>query len=129
MEIIENVATDIFRADNDGDDNVNTIMPIEENYSSSDDEENVNQLIRPRSDRGPTMLRKFRSQYDNRPGQPKLKVTFDELNRVTGLNRAVFSSFLGDVVREHIGLKVLSWNKVDEEARQKLWDEITVHIY
>ena len=129
MEIIENVATDIFRADNDGDDNVNTIMPIEENYSSSDDEENVNQLIRPRSDRGPTMLRKFRNQYDNRPGQPKLKVTFDELNRVTGLNRAVFSSFLGDVVREHIGLKVLSWNKVDEEARQKLWDEITVHIY
>ena len=50
MEIIENVATDIFLADNDGDDNVNTIMPIEENYSS-DDEENVNQLNRPRSDR------------------------------------------------------------------------------
>ncbi|GJS91606.1 transposase, Ptta/En/Spm, transposase, Tnp1/En/Spm-like protein [Tanacetum coccineum] len=29
------------------------------------------------------------------------------------------------MVREHIGLKILSWKKVDSEARDKLWDEIT----
>ncbi|GKB03234.1 hypothetical protein Tco_0831323 [Tanacetum coccineum] len=33
--------------------------------------------------------------------------------------------FLGDLVREHIGLKILSWKKVDKESRDKLWDEIT----
>ncbi|GJT36985.1 hypothetical protein Tco_0936850 [Tanacetum coccineum] len=31
----------------------------------------------------------------------------------------------GDMVREHIGLKILSRKKVDSEARDKLWDEIT----
>ncbi|GJR37905.1 hypothetical protein Tco_1213589 [Tanacetum coccineum] len=30
-----------------------------------------------------------------------------------------------DMVHEHIGLKILSWKKVDSEARDKLWDEIT----
>ncbi|GKA57128.1 hypothetical protein Tco_0756316 [Tanacetum coccineum] len=39
--------------------------------------------------------------------------------------KALFSSFLGDLVREHIGLKILSWKKVDKESRDKLWDEIT----
>ncbi|GKF08887.1 hypothetical protein Tco_0043111, partial [Tanacetum coccineum] len=29
------------------------------------------------------------------------------------------------MVREHIGLQILSWKKVDSEARDKLWDEIT----
>ncbi|GKA47946.1 hypothetical protein Tco_0740904 [Tanacetum coccineum] len=45
---------------------------------------------------------------------------------VSGLHRALFSSFLGDLVREHIGLKILSWKKVDKESRDKLWDEITI---
>ncbi|GKB56357.1 alpha/beta hydrolases superfamily protein [Tanacetum coccineum] len=43
-----------------------------------------------------------------------------------GIIRALFSSFLGDLVCEHIGLKILSWKKVGSEARDKLWDEITV---
>ncbi|GKA87693.1 hypothetical protein Tco_0809457 [Tanacetum coccineum] len=29
------------------------------------------------------------------------------------------------MVREHIGLQILSWKKVGPEARNKLWDEIT----
>ncbi|GJT84679.1 hypothetical protein Tco_1066396, partial [Tanacetum coccineum] len=29
-----------------------------------------------------------------------------------------------DLVREHIGLKILSWKKVDKESRDKLWDKI-----
>ncbi|GJX09920.1 hypothetical protein Tco_0199779 [Tanacetum coccineum] len=32
---------------------------------------------------------------------------------ISGKHRALFSSFLGDMVREHIGLKILSWKKVD----------------
>ncbi|GKB64875.1 hypothetical protein Tco_0921061 [Tanacetum coccineum] len=62
-----------------------------------------------------------------KPGGVKLSVTFDALNRISGKHRALFSSFLGDMVREHIGLKILAWNKVGSEARDKLWDEITVN--
>ncbi|GJW89515.1 hypothetical protein Tco_0164855 [Tanacetum coccineum] len=40
-------------------------------------------------------------------------------------HRALFLSFLGDMVCEHIGLQILSWKKVGPEARNKLWDEIT----
>ncbi|GJZ49019.1 hypothetical protein Tco_0603209 [Tanacetum coccineum] len=74
--------------------------------------------------RGITRLYKFRKEY-GKPGGIKIKVTFDALNRVSGLHRALFLSFLGDLVREHIGLKILSWKKVDKESRDKLWDEIT----
>ena len=78
--------------------------------------------------RGITRLYKFRQQY-GKPNVEKLSVTFDALNRISGAHRALFSSFLGDVVREQIGLKVLSWRKVDSEARNKLWDEISVYTY
>ena len=125
MEMIENVDTDILLPDNEA--GVNTIQYEDETYSSPD-EENDNQLNQKLSNRGITRLAKFRLQYGH-PGQVKHKVTIDALNRITGLNRALFASFLGDAVREHIGLKVLSWKKVDKESRQKLWDEITVHIY
>ncbi|GJS53299.1 reverse transcriptase domain-containing protein [Tanacetum coccineum] len=74
--------------------------------------------------RGITRLYKFRREYGT-PGGIKIKVTFDALKRVSGLHRALFSSFLGDLVREHIGLKILQWKKVDKESRDKLWDEIT----
>ncbi|GJV79255.1 hypothetical protein Tco_1515125 [Tanacetum coccineum] len=53
-----------------------------------------------------------------KPDGIKLSVTFDALNRISGKHRALFSSFLGDMVREHIGLKILSW-------KDKLLDEIT----
>jgi hypothetical protein len=125
MDMVEAIDTDILLPDNEAD--VNTILYTDETYASSD-EENDNQLNRKISNRGITRLAKFRLQYGH-PGQVKHKVTIDVLNRVTGLNRALFASFLGDAVREHIGLKVLSWKKVDKESRQKLWDEITVHIY
>ncbi|GKB28769.1 hypothetical protein Tco_0868170 [Tanacetum coccineum] len=75
--------------------------------------------------RGITRLYKFRREY-GKPDGIKLSVTFDVLNRISGKHRALFSSFLGDMVREHIGLKILSWKNVDSGARDKLWDEITI---
>nr|GEZ08715.1 hypothetical protein [Tanacetum cinerariifolium] len=74
--------------------------------------------------RGITRLYKFGREYE-KPGGIKIKVTFDALNRVSGLHIALVLSFLRDLVREHIGLKILSWKKVDKESRDKLWDEIT----
>nr|GEY29236.1 hypothetical protein [Tanacetum cinerariifolium] len=74
--------------------------------------------------RGTIRLYKFQREYE-KPDGIKLSVTFDALNRISGKHRALFSSFLGDMVREHIGLKILSWKKVDSEAKDKLWDEIT----
>nr|GFA14860.1 hypothetical protein [Tanacetum cinerariifolium] len=75
--------------------------------------------------RGITRLSKFRREY-GKPDGIKLSVTIDALNMISRKHKALFSSFLGDMVREHIGLKILSWKKVDSEARNKLWDEITV---
>nr|GEV20568.1 hypothetical protein [Tanacetum cinerariifolium] len=60
--------------------------------------------------KGITRLYKFHREY-GKPGGIKIKVTFDALNKVSGLNRALFLSLLGDLVREHIGLKILSWKK------------------
>ncbi|GJU88787.1 hypothetical protein Tco_1301210 [Tanacetum coccineum] len=48
------------------------------------------------------------------------------ITRISRKHRELFSSFLGDLLREHIGLKILSWKKVGSETRDKLWDEITV---
>ena len=95
MEMIENADTDILLADNEA--GVNPIQYEDETYYSSD-EENDNQLNRTLSNRGITRLAKFRLHYGH-PGQVKHKVTIDALNRVAGLNRALFASFLGDVVR------------------------------
>ncbi|GKA72282.1 hypothetical protein Tco_0778498 [Tanacetum coccineum] len=77
--------------------------------------------------RGITRLSKFRREY-GKPNGIKLSVTFDALNRISGSHRALFSSFLADLVCEHIGLKILSWKKVGSEARDKLWDEITQYF-
>lgn len=97
-----------------------------ESEQYSDDERDANSLALGWKKRGITRLSKFRNDY-GKPGGLKLSVAIDDLYRITGPNRAIFSSFLGDLVREHIGLKTLSWKKVDTEARDKLWEEITVH--
>ncbi|GKE32951.1 hypothetical protein Tco_1452273, partial [Tanacetum coccineum] len=60
--------------------------------------------------KGITRLYKFCREY-GKPGGIKIKVTFDALNKVSGLHRELFSRFLGDLIREHIGLKILSWKK------------------
>lgn len=96
-------------------------------YENGDADEN-NDSTRNIVKRGLTRLAKFRREY-GKPGGIKLTVTFDAMNRLTGQNRSLFSSFLGDMVREHIGVRILSWKKVDSEARDKMWEEITVRIY
>ncbi|GKD10974.1 transposase, Ptta/En/Spm, transposase, Tnp1/En/Spm-like protein [Tanacetum coccineum] len=105
-------------------DNENGYGYESEKYSNAEDEDGTNSSDHKLVKRGITRLCKFRMTY-GKPGLVKLKVTFDALNRVSGLHRALFSSFLGDLVREHIGLKILCWKKVKKESRDKLWDEIT----
>ncbi|GJW15014.1 reverse transcriptase domain-containing protein [Tanacetum coccineum] len=90
----------------------------------AEDADGTNHLDLKLVKRGITRLYKFRSEYGKTSGI-KIKVTIDALNRVSRLHRALFLRFLGDLVREHIGLKILSWKKVDKESRDKLWDEIT----
>jgi len=109
-------------------DNHNDDIGYESEEYSDDEADGKNNSDRTVVKRGITRLSKFRNEY-GKPGGTKLSVTFDAMHRISGPNRALFSSFLGDLVREHIGLKILSWKKVGSEARDKLWDEITVHIY
>ncbi|GJS19321.1 hypothetical protein Tco_0447953 [Tanacetum coccineum] len=94
-----------------------------EEYIEDAHEDDENNHSNGYAKRGITRLCKFRREY-GKPGGVKLSVTFDALNRISGKHRALFLSFLGDMVREHIGLQILSWKKVGPEARNKLWDEI-----
>ncbi|GJR26010.1 hypothetical protein Tco_1102242 [Tanacetum coccineum] len=96
----------------------------EEYFDEGDEEDENNHSNGNVVKRGITRLYKFCREY-GKPDGIKFSVTFDALNRISGKHRALFLSFLEDMVCEHIGLKILSWKKVDSEARDKLWDEIT----
>nr|GEW26570.1 ribonuclease H-like domain-containing protein [Tanacetum cinerariifolium] len=96
----------------------------EEYFDEPQEDEENNHSNRNVVKRGLTRLYKFHREY-GKPDGIKLSVTFDALNRISRKHIALFLSFLGDMVCEHIGLKILSWKKVDLEARDKLWDEIT----
>lgn len=76
--------------------------------------------------RGITRLHKFRNEHGK---GVKIALTIDDMGRISGSNRIVFASFLGDLVRERIGLKVISWKKVELPARDDLWSEITVRNF
>nr|GEX86264.1 hypothetical protein [Tanacetum cinerariifolium] len=68
-----------------------------EKYSDAEDAAGTNHSDQKLVKRGITRLYKFRREY-GKSGEIKIK---------------------------HIGLKILSWKKVDKESRDKLWDEIT----
>ncbi|KAJ0476881.1 putative transposase, Ptta/En/Spm, plant [Helianthus annuus] len=74
--------------------------------------------------RGLTRLPKMRTAFTNSGGK-KHKVTFDELQKFSGEYRSEFSSFFGDLVREHVGFRFLAWKTVPTEVKDKLWEEIT----
>ncbi|GJQ92770.1 reverse transcriptase domain-containing protein [Tanacetum coccineum] len=110
--------------DNENENEIDDLGYQSEEYIEDAHEDDENNHSNGYAKRGITRLCKFRREY-GKPGGVKLSVTFDALNRISGKHRALFSSFLGDMVREHIGLQILSWKKVGPEARNKLWDEIT----
>ncbi|GJR84202.1 hypothetical protein Tco_0154987 [Tanacetum coccineum] len=89
-----------------------------EEYTEDAHEDDENNHSNGYAKRGITRLCKFRREY-GKPGGVKLSVTFDALNRISGKHKALFLSFLGDMVREHIGLHILSWKKV-KSAKAKM---------
>ncbi|KAL6536647.1 hypothetical protein OROMI_026228 [Orobanche minor] len=80
--------------------------------------------IKKKKERGLTRLPKLRTAYTNSGGR-KRRVKFDQLGRFTGKYRAEFPSFLGDLVREKVGISVFNWKDVKKEVSDKLWEEIT----
>ncbi|KAL6536654.1 hypothetical protein OROMI_026235 [Orobanche minor] len=80
--------------------------------------------IKKKKKRGLTRLPKLRTAYINSGGR-KRRVKFDQLGRFTGKYRAEFPSFLGDLIREKVGISVFNWKDVKKEVRDKLWEEIT----
>ena len=125
METQENDRDNIDFSDNEHPDQE---LGYESEQYSDDGERDNNQSNGYFKKRGIIRLAKFRREYGKAGGE-KLSVTFDAMNRISGKHRALFSSFLGDLVREHIGVRIISWKKVDSEARDKMWDEITVNLY
>ena len=76
--------------------------------------------------RGLTRLPKLRTRFTNSGGK-RHEVEFDSLGRLMGEYRSEFTSFLGDTVREHVGLRWLTWKEVPKEVKAKLWDQVTVN--
>ncbi|GKC42816.1 hypothetical protein Tco_1060538, partial [Tanacetum coccineum] len=108
----------------DNDNDMDDLGYESEVYLDGEEEEDENNHSNGNVVKSITRLSKFRREYE-KPDGIKLSVTFNALNRISWSHRALFSSFLGDPIREYIGLKILSWKKVGSEARDKLWDEIT----
>jgi hypothetical protein len=90
----------------------------EEDEQSADDEQQIVVVKR-----GITRLHKFRNE--NGKGV-KISLQIDEMGRISGPNATKFASFIGDLVRERVGLKSLSWKEVTLPVRENLWTEITV---
>ncbi|KAL4590727.1 hypothetical protein LXL04_003668 [Taraxacum kok-saghyz] len=94
--------------------------------SNTDSEQEIQTTVARKSKRkrGLTRLPKVRIEHTNSGGRKK-HVKFDEIGRFTGKYRAQLPSFLGDLVREKVGLSVHNWRNVTKEVRDKLWEEIT----
>jgi len=75
--------------------------------------------------RGLTRMTKLKTTYRNSGGKKK-RVKFDSVGRLEGKHKAKFVSYLGDLVRESVGVSVLNWKQVSKEKKDKLWEEITV---
>ncbi|KAK9073340.1 hypothetical protein SSX86_007664 [Deinandra increscens subsp. villosa] len=76
--------------------------------------------------RGLTRLSKMKNAYTNSGGK-KRRVKFDAYGRFSGRYNSEFISFLGDLVRENVGLSVFNWKHVSKELRDKLWALITCY--
>ncbi|GKA29456.1 hypothetical protein Tco_0715701 [Tanacetum coccineum] len=92
--------------DNDNE-NYDLAYQSEEYFDEVQEDDENNHLNGYVVKRGITRLYKFRREY-GKPDGIKLRVTFDALNRISGKHIALFLSFLGDMVRKHIGLKIIS---------------------
>ncbi|GJW56717.1 transposase, Ptta/En/Spm, transposase, Tnp1/En/Spm-like protein [Tanacetum coccineum] len=123
---IDNQAN-LVNYDNENENEIDDLGYQSEEYIELRHEDDENNHSNGFAKRGITRLCKFRKEY-GKPDGVKLSVTFDELNRISGKHRALFSSFLGDMVREHIGLKILSWKKVGSEARNNYGMKYGTHI-
>ncbi|GJS31526.1 hypothetical protein Tco_0492146 [Tanacetum coccineum] len=100
VAIIETQAIDdqdhLVNYDNDNE-NDDLEYRSDEYFDEGDDEDENNHSNVNVVKRGITRLYKFRREY-GKPDGIKLSVTFNALNRISGKHRALFSSFLGDMV-------------------------------
>ncbi|KAL6513433.1 hypothetical protein OROGR_020919 [Orobanche gracilis] len=76
--------------------------------------------------RGLTRLVKMHNEFKDSKGK-KRALEFDKWGRLIGKYRAEFSSFLGDLVRRDVGLRVLKWKAATKELKDKLWDSIKLY--
>ncbi|GKC45307.1 hypothetical protein Tco_1063029, partial [Tanacetum coccineum] len=109
--ITETKANDLDHLVNyDNDNDIDDLGYESEVYLDEEEEDEHNHSNGNVVKRGITRLSKFHWKY-GKPDGIKLNVTLDALNRISWSHKALFLSFLGDLVREHIGLKILSWTK------------------
>jgi len=56
----------------------------------------------------------------------KVDVEFTALGEPVGKGSVTLSSFLGPLVREHVPVLLDDWRKLDDQTKDRLWEEIKV---
>ncbi|CAI9264359.1 unnamed protein product [Lactuca saligna] len=108
---------------NDGSDLDDSEHEDTSDYTSGDSNSNTETTKKTRK-RGLIRLPKLQTEHTNYGGRKK-RVKFDEFGRFAGKYRSQLPSYLGDLVRERVGVSVFNWKKVTKEVKEKLWEEIT----
>jgi hypothetical protein len=89
-------------------------------------QENPKEVIKTK--RGMTRMLKLHRDFLNKEKTTKRNIGFDNMFRPIGDHRIEFSSFLGYLARDMIGLKHLCWKEVLKATRENMWDRIQVCI-
>lgn len=105
---------------NEYEDNKNAEVSSESDGNSDKEESTQTEInIKPPRRRELTKLAKTRSNFVYYDCKGKC-VKVDRCRRLKGKYMSEFPSFLGDLVRERVGLSVTGWKKVSKEFKYKL---------
>ena len=58
----------------------------------------------------------------------KIKVRYDTIGIPIGPTRSKVQSYIGMLARTMVPIDIPTWPKVDPELKQKLWEDLEVHI-
>lgn len=74
--------------------------------------------------RGLTRMSKVAKNHDD-----KIEVEFISVGEHVGVGSVTLSSFLGVLVREHVPVLLGDWRHLEEQTRDRLWEQIQVLLF
>ncbi len=61
-------------------------------------------------------------------GGKKISLQFNDEDVPIGESAKQFASFMGGLVRREVGLRFVDWKIVPMEAKENLWNQLTVRV-